>query len=155
VKIPVLLFALLCAAISVDAQEYYGTIKSTTKLRADGLTSTTTVDPDQRTAEETVRDGSGKVLRTTTYTLGERDLPIGAVFADAKGKVIYKASYQRDAIGQVVETTFTGPDDRYLGKRVFVFGGGKAITRVEDYDARGQLIAQAQPGSKPTAKKRR
>jgi len=156
VKLTVILSALLMAALPAGAQESYGTIKATTKLRPDGTTSTTIVDPDKRTAEETITDGRGKPIRKTTYILGERDLAVGAIFADAKGNVIYKASYQRDAYGHVVESAFTAPDGRYLGKRVFVFGAGDKVTSVQDYDANGQIIARPQAaGSPSTTKKRR
>jgi hypothetical protein len=150
--------ALLLAAPMVGAQETYGTIRATTKLRPDGSTSTTVVDPDKRTAEETITDAGGKPLRKTTYLLGDRDLAIGAIFADAKGKVIYKVSYQRDGYGHVVESSFTGPEGQYLGKRIFVFGAGDTVTRMEDYDAKGQLIGQPQTASPATTtvkKKRR
>lgn len=154
-KFPVLLTALLFGAISAGAQESYGTIKATTKLRADGSTSTTILDPEKRTAEETLTDAKGKVTRKTTYILGERDLAIGAIFADAKGNVIYKVSYQRDALGRVIESSFSGPDGRYLGKRIFAFGVGDTVMRMDDYDANGVLIARPQPVTGKTSKKRR
>ncbi len=154
-KIPVFFFAVLVAAVSASAQESYGTIKATTKLRADGSTCTTIVDPEKRTAEETITDTKGKVQRKTTFLLGDRDLAIGAIFADAKGNVIYKASYQRDAYGHVIESSFTGPEGQYLGKRLFFFGTGDTVTRIEDYDAKGQLIARPQAaGNSPTKKRR-
>ncbi len=155
-KFPVLLSALLFAAVTASAQESYGTIKATTKLRADGSTSTTILDPEKRTAEETITDARGKLLKKITYVLGERDLAIGAIFSDAKGNVIYKASYQRDGVGRVVESAFTGPDGRYLGKRTFAFGAGDTVTRMEDYDANGVLIMRPQAaGNSTTTKKRR
>ncbi len=154
-KLPALFSALLCAAITASAQDSYGTIRATTKLRPDGTTSTTITDPEKRTAEETISDANRKVLRKTTYILGERDISIGAIFADAKGKVIYKASYVRDGAGRVIETAFTSPEDKYLGKRIFVYGAGDAVARVEDYDAQGRLIARPAAATKPTTRKRR
>lgn len=154
-KIPALFSALLCAAVSAGAQESYGTIRVTTKLLEGGYKSTTITDPDKRTAEETVTDGAGKTLRKTTYILGERDISVGAIFADANGKVIYKASYQRDGYGRVAVSSFTAPDDRYLGKRVFTYGTGDAVTRIDDYDAQGQLIARPDAINKTAPKKRR
>ena len=150
-KISVLILALFLAAATVRAQESYGTIKSTTKLHNDGSSSTTVVDPEKRTAEETLRDAKGKVVRTTTYILGEGDLAIGAVFSDPKGNVIYKASYQRDGMGRVIEASFTNPDGVYLGKRLFDFTGGPTA-RVEDYDAKGVLISRPIPVGKPVSK---
>jgi hypothetical protein len=157
VKFPALLLtALLLAAPFLRAQETYGTIKATTKLRPDGSSTTTIVDPEKHTAEETVNDAAGKPLKKITYLLGDRDLAVGAIFADAKGNVIYKVSYQRDAYGHVVESSFTAPDGRYLGKRIFVFGAGDKVTEMQDYDANGQLIAPAAPAitGKPEKKRR-
>ncbi len=143
----------LPAVSFVSAQETYGTIKATTKLRPDGSKSTTIVDPDKHTAEETILDAGNRVLKKTTYLLGDGELAIGAIFYDAKGKAIYQASYTRDGAGHVTEAAFSAPDGRYLGKRVFVYANGDTATQVIDYDANGQLIAQAQPVTK-AAKKR-
>jgi hypothetical protein len=155
VKSAVILLAILAAAPLARAQESYGTIKATTKLRPDGSSSTTIIDPDKRTAEETINDAAGKPLRKITYLLGERDLAIGAIFADAKGNVTYKASYQRDAFGNVTESSFTAPDGRYLGKRVFTYGTGNQVTQVQDFDPQGRLITPAPAASGKPAKKRR
>ena len=157
-KFPVLLSlaAVLAFASFAQAQnESFGTIKATTKLRADGSTATTIVDPDKRTAEETISDAGGKPTRKTTYLLGERDLAVGAIFADGKGNVTYKASYQRDAYGRVVESTFTSPDGQYLGKRTFVYGAGDHVVQMQDFDAQGRLIAPAAPAGGRTSKKKR
>jgi hypothetical protein len=156
----ILLAALALAAPALLAQESYGTIRATTKLRPDGSKSTTIVDPDAHTAEETIQDAANRVMKKTTYLLGDRDLAVGAIFYDAKGKIIYKASYRRDEVGHVVEASFTGAADQYLGKRVFVYTGGgnsatDAATQVIDYDANGQMIAQAQPVSPSKSSKKR
>jgi len=149
VKIPALFFAsLLLVGPLAQAQETYGTIRSTTKLRPDGSKSTTVLDPDKRTAEETIYDARDKPMKKITYLLGEKDLAIGAIFADGKGNVSYKASYQRDGYGRVVESSFTSPDGRHLGKRVFSYGAGDKVTLMQDYDAHGQLITPAQPVKK-------
>lgn len=155
-KIFVLLTLIFGAAFSAGAQESYGTIRATTKLRPDGSTSTTILDPDKRTAEETITDTGGKPVRKITHLLGERDLSIGAIFADGKGNVTYKVSYQRDALGRVVESSFTSPDGQNLGKRLFFYGARDVVSRVEDYDARGQLMAapQTATGAKPARKRR-
>ena len=155
-KLPFLLSALLLTAtIVVQAQETYGTIRATTKLRPDGTKVTTILDPEKHTAEETLMNSDGKVLRKTTHILGEGDKPVGAIFADATGKVIYKASYQRDAAGRVTQSSFNGPDDRYLGKRIFYYGSGENATRAEDYDANNQLIARPEAAKPGGSKKRR
>jgi hypothetical protein len=156
VKIPALLFAtLLLSAIAAHAQESYGTIRATTKLLEGGFKSTTITDPEKRTAEETIYDSKDKPLKKITYLLGEKDLAIGAIFADGKGNVTYKASYQRDAYGKVLESSFTAPDGRYLGKRIFTYGVGDKVIQVQDLDAQGRLIAPPPTASGKPAKKRR
>jgi hypothetical protein len=154
------LFLFLVASIFavpfVWAQESFGTIRATTRLRPDGTKCTTIIDPEKHTAEETLLDSKDKVLKKTTYLLGDNDVAVGAIFRDAKGNVIYKATYQRDAAGHVTEAAFNAPDGRYLGKRVFIYGsGGDTSPQVVDYDANGQQIAQAQPAAPKTGKKRR
>lgn len=150
---------LIVFAVSVaSAQENYGTIKVTTRLHEDGTKSTTILDPEKHTAEETFVNAANKVVKKITYLLGENDVSIGAIFYDAKGNVTYKASYVRDGANRITETTFSSADGKYLGKRVFVYAGGNgtAATQVVDYDASGQQIAAAQPaGSKGKAKVRR
>jgi hypothetical protein len=156
VKSPLLfLVAFLLAAPLLWAQETYGTIRATTKLRPDGSKSTTILDPEKHTAEETIVDAGKppKVLKRTTYLLGDRDMAIGAIFYDTKGTVVYKASYQRDTVGHVTEASFSSPDGQYLGKRVFVYAGGDTATQVVDYDANGQLIMPAQAAAPKTRKK--
>ncbi len=147
-KIPVLLIALLCAVVCAQAQESFGTIKSTTKLLPDNSSVTMVKDPEKHTWEETTADSHGKVLRKTTYILDDRDLAVGAIFADGKGNILYKASYQQDGQGRTIEATFTSPDGRYLGKRRFIFESG-TTARVEDYDANGVLIARPQAVVRP------
>jgi len=120
-----------------------GVIKATTKLWEDGSKSTTIVDPDQRTAEETVTNAKGKVLRKVTYLLDERNLALGAIHYDQKGSVHYKETYTRDAADHIVEAAYSGADGRALGKRIFVYRGDK-LSGVEDYDAQGNRIAPAQ-----------
>ena len=155
-KTVALLFACsLFASPFASAQETYGIIKSTTKLRGDGTQSTTLTDTDKRTAEETITTSGGKVLQKIIYQLGERDLAVGATFFDAKGKAVYKVAYERDAVGHVTATAFSSPDDRYLGKRVFVYGAGDTATQVIDYDSHDQVIPQSQTAAKAASKKRR
>lgn len=154
-KTPILFSALFLVTALASAQESYGTIRSTTKLRPDGSSVTTVKDPEKQTSVETVSNSAGKVLRKTTYLLGVQDRYVGAIFSDAADKVIYKASYEYDASGRMTVSTFTSPDDRYLGKRLFIYGTGDAA-RIEDYDAKNQLIAKPEAAGKPdTSKKRR
>ena len=152
----IFLASLLLAAPLTRAQnEVYGTIKATTKLRPDGSKSTTIVDPEKRTAEETITDAGGKPTRKITYLMGDGDLAVGAIFCDAKSKVIYRASYKRDSYGHIAESSFTSPDGKYLGKRLFFYGAGDKVARIEDYDANGQLISAPQDSTGKSAKKRR
>lgn len=153
---PSLLFATLCAgglAVNAQAQEY-GTIKATTTLRADGTKCITILDPEKHTSEETVTDANNRVLGKTTYLLGDRDVVTGAIFYNAKGAPIYKAAYQRDPSGNISEVAFSTPDDRYLGKRVYVYSKDAAL-QVINYDANGQLIAPTAPAETPKASKKR
>lgn len=167
-KAVALLFVPLILAVPLaSAQETFGTIKVTVKQLEGGFRSTTITDPEKHTAEETVtyNDGKdavgrtipGKVLKKTVYQLGEDGIAVGATFYDGKGKVIYKANYTRDGSGRVTEAAFNSSDDRYLGKRVFVYTGSPTdpATQVIDYDANGQLIAQAQPAGPKSGKKRK
>jgi hypothetical protein len=149
VKTTVFIFALFCTALLACGQESYGTIRATTKLRPDGSSSTTIVDPEKRTAEETITDAGGKTQRKTTYLLGDRNFAVEAIFADAKGNIIYKAAYQRDGLGRVLESSFTGPDGKYLGKRLFTYGANDVVTRTEDYDAQNRLIVRPVPAGNP------
>ncbi len=151
-----LLLVSLCAAAAncARAQESFGTIRSTTKLLPDNSRVTTIKDPEQHTFVEIHADSAGKVQRKTTYFLGDNDQQIGAVFEDGKGKLLYKAAYKQDAQGRTVEASFTGPDDRYLGKRLFIFDRGETA-RIEDYDANGVLISRPQAVTRPGATPRR
>jgi hypothetical protein len=54
----------------------------------------------------------------------------------------------------VVETAFASADDRYLGKRVFVYGPNGNASQVIDYDANGQIIPTSQTGSGRSSKRR-
>jgi len=148
VKTCVLFLVTFCLAASfASAQENYGTIRVTTRLHEDGTKSTTIVDPEKHTAEETFVDAANKVVKKITYLLGDNDVSVGAIFYDAKGNVTYKASYVRDGASRITETSFSSADGKYLGKRVFVYAGGNGTnaTQVVDYDANGQQIAAAQP----------
>ena len=138
------LAALLLVAPFGMAQEY-GAIKATTKLRADGSTSTTILDPEKKTAEETLAQPGGKVLRKTLYFMDDRNFAYGAIFYDGAGNVIYKAGYKRDERGRVTESSFTSKDGRYLGKRLFQYTSGDQASVVEDYDAAGKLIPARVP----------
>ena len=137
-KTPALIFALaFLPLVSARAQ---GTIKATTRLRPDGTTATTVINPDTRTSEETIADQGGKVLSKTIYFLNEQNFARGATHLDGQGKVRYKESYKFDYSGRITESTLFGPKNEPLGRRVFVYEG-KTQARIEDYDASGNLVA--------------
>ncbi len=139
------LFALpLLLAPALVAQEQYGTIKATVRIRGDGTKSTTIVDPDKHTAEETITDNANKPLKKTTYLLDENSVAMGAIFWDGKGNMLYRANYKRDDAGRVTEADFLSADNVPLGKRVFTYeGNAPTATQVADYDANGQLLTPA------------
>lgn len=144
--------SLLAASAATFAQgEAPGTIKATTKIRPDGTTATTVVNPETQTAEETITDSKNKVLRKTTFLLDERNFAIGAVHYDGKGNVRYKESFSRDMANNVVEARFSTGDGKPLGRRIFVYNGDK-VMRVEDYDAQGNLMTPPKPA--PTSRGR-
>jgi hypothetical protein len=150
-----LIFLGLCAASSAFGQEM-GTIKATTTLHPDGTQTVTVTDPEKRTTEETVQTAQGKVLRKTTYLLDDRNQPLGAIAYDAKGGVLYKASYKRDGMNRIDEETISGADGQLIRRRVYSFGANNKVTRVDEYDGQGNLLVPAKkagPG-RPDKKKR-
>ena len=144
-KTPALLFALaFLPLVSARAQ---GTIKATTRMRPDGTTATTVINPDTRTSEETIAEAGGKVLSKTIYFLNEQNFAKGATHLDAQGKVRYKESFKFDYTGRITESTLFSATNQPLGRRVFVYEG-KTQARIEDYDAQGNLVSS---GRKPGA----
>jgi hypothetical protein len=144
-KTPSILFAALLLVAPVGRAQEYGTIKATTKMRGDGSTSTTILDPEKKTAEETITLPGGKVQRKVIYFMDDRNFAYGAIFYDGAGNIIYKAGYKRDERGRVTESSFTSKDGRYLGKRLFQYTSGDQASVVEDYDAVGKLIPAKAP----------
>jgi hypothetical protein len=132
-----LLFSLFLAPL-VRGQEY-GTIKATTKFLDGGMKSSTVVDPDARTAVETLSDSKDRVIKKTTFLLDEKNFALGAIHYDAKGNVRYKETFARDLMGHVIEAKFSGPEGQPLGRRVFNYNGDRFVGGV-DYDANNQVI---------------
>lgn len=153
------LVAFFLAAPFVSAQENYGTIHVITKVMPDKSQVTTKMDPDTRTAEETVTDASNKVLKKTVYAYDENNVAVSATFYDPKGTVTHKATYTRDGAGRITEVAFNLPDGRYIGKRVYVYAGNTAnkASQVIDYDADGKQtsVAQATATTKDGKKNKR
>jgi hypothetical protein len=152
---PLSLFLSLGLLLAVPAfGQGLGAIRATTKVLMDGSTATTVVDPEARTAEETVRDAGGKLLRKTTFLLDENNSSIAAVHYDGKGNIRYKESYQRDGANRVIESSLSAADGRALGRRVFVYAGDK-LARIEDFDAAGNMIVpKATRAARPDKKRR-
>jgi hypothetical protein len=134
-----LALALALAPLARGQGESYAAIKATTKYLDGGMKSSTVVDPESRTAVETLMDKQDRVLKKTTFLLDENNLALGAIHYDAKGNVRYKETFARDPAGHVVEAKFTGPEGQPLGRRVFNFNGDKFVGGV-DYDANNQVI---------------
>lgn len=138
-----LLFAL--AALPLASAFAQGTIRATTRMRPDGTTATTVINPDTRTSEETIAQPDGKVLSKTIYFLNEQNFAMGATHLDGQGRVRYKESYKFDYSGKLTESTLFGAKNEPLGRRVFVYEG-KTKARIEDYDVNGNLVSA---GKKP------
>ena len=132
-----------------------GTIKATTELRPDGSRTTTIVDPDKRTAEETITDSGGHVLKKTVFLLDERNFAHGAIHYDAKGNIRYKENYKRDGADRISESILFSKDDVPLGRRVFQYDT-RGRAEIQDYDASGNLIVRPQTAkpARPNNKRR-
>ena len=123
----------------------------------DGTRSSTVVNPETQTAEETKQDSQGKTLSRIVYPLDPRNQPIGAIYYDAKGTVLSKSSYKRDASDRIAEETITSPTGQFLRRRMYSYSEKNKISRVDEYDANGNLLVpppkKAGPG-RPDKKKR-
>ena len=144
----------LSTPLLMQAQES-GAIKATTTLHPDGTQTVTVTDPEKRTTEETLQTSQGKVLRKTTYLLDDSNQPLGAIAYDAKGGILYRASYKRDGMNRIDEETISGPDGQMIRRRVYTFGANNKVTRVDEYDAKGNLLVPPKKTSgRPDKKKR-
>ena len=145
------------APLAFSQGEPQGTIKATTKLRPDGSTATTILNPDTQTAEEIHTQAGGKMLKKTVFKLDDRNFATAAFHYDANGKMRYKESYQRDGTDRISEARLYSPEDKPLGRRVFTYDA-KGAARIDDFDAEGRLIARPEPArtgpGRPVKKKR-
>jgi hypothetical protein len=124
-------------------------IQASTKVFPDNSVSTTVVNLETRSAEETLRTASGKMLRRTLYELDARGQSTAATFFDSKGQLRYRETYVRDSLDRVVESNLFSPANATLGRRVFHYDS-KGRVRVDDYDAAGKLMTPAKnTGKKP------
>jgi hypothetical protein len=130
-------------------------IKATTTVHPDGTRSTLLVNPEAQSAEETFYDSGGKVTGKTVYPLDGQNQPIGAISYNAKGAVVTKSSYQRDAAGRISEETITSSTGQFLRRRVYSYGATNKVSRVDEYDANGALIAPPPRAWTPEKKKKR
>jgi len=153
----ILLFAFTVCAHAQSSAD--GAIKATVTMLDDGRQKNSVINPETHMAEEKIQDKTGKVYSRTVYELDERNLPSIATFYNGQDKVLYKAAYTRDGADRIAEEVYTSPAGKPLGRRVYTYGGKNRVTRVDDYDANGNLMApqkqtQNQSRGKPDKKKR-
>lgn len=152
--LPFILFA--ATASLAHAQLTKGdAIKATTTVHSDGTKSTLVVNPEAQSAEETFYDTSGKVTGKIVYPLDPQNQPIGAITYNAKGVVVAKSSYQRDSSGRIGEETITSAAGQFLRRRVYSYSTLNKISRVDEYDANGVLIAPPPKAAAAEKKKKR
>lgn len=148
---------LLALAASAHAQSSTdGAIKATVTMLADGRHKSTIVNPETHTSEETIEDNKGKLLSKTVYDLDDRGLPRVATFFDKAGKQLYKAEYQRDGADRIIGETYMSMTGQPLGRRVYTYGpAGRKVTKVDSYDASGNLVTPQKPAGpgRPDKKK--
>jgi hypothetical protein len=157
---PRLFLAALLVLLSAGAAQAQGMIRATSTVHPDGTRTNTVVDPEKMTAEETLTDSTGKkILRKTTYLLDENNQPIGSIAYDAKGQVLYRSSYKRDAQGRIDEENVSSATGEFLRKRVYQYGAQNRVVSTSEYDAQGRLMPKVAKGipvspGKPDKKKK-
>lgn len=132
-------------------------IKATTTVNEDGTRKTLVVNPEEQSAEETYFDGAGKVTQRIVYPLDAHNQPMGAITYNAKGQIVAKSSYKRDESGRIGEETITNAAGQFLRRRIYSYATTNKISRIDEYDANGNLIAPPKPprAAVPDKKKRR
>ena len=150
-----LIFCLAIAPLARAQLTKGDAIKATTTVHPDGTKSTLVVNPEAQSAEEMFYDIGGKVTQKIVYPLDPQNQPIGAITYNAKGTVIAKSSYQRDAAGRIGEETITSAAGQFLRRRVYSYSTQNKISRVDEYDANGVLIAPAPTAAVAGKKKRK
>ncbi len=149
-----LLFGLAFAPLARAQLTRGDAIKATTTVHPDGTRSTLVVNPEAQSAEETFYTASNQVLQKIVYPLDGQNQPIGAITYNAKGVVVAKSSYQRDTFGRISEETITTATGQFLRRRVYSYSTQNKISRVDEYDANGVLIAAPRAGGPDKKKKR-
>jgi hypothetical protein len=120
-----------------------------------GTRSTTILDPEKHTAEETFTDSAGKVLKKTVFTVNERNFSTSAIITTRGAMSATKRfTHWTEAIGSVKRSSLP----RTIGHSANAFSitTNEAKAYIEDYDAKGTLIpapAPVKPG-RPDKKKR-
>ena len=151
--------ALLLLALATFAKAQSstdGAIKATVTMLPDGRQKNTVVNPETRTSEETILDNKKKLLSKTVYDLDDRGLPRIATFFDGKDKQLYKAEYQRDGADRIIAESYTSMAGQSLGRRVYSYSaGGRKVTKVDAYDANGNLITPQKPAGPGRPDKKR
>jgi hypothetical protein len=158
-KSKLLVFALsLVVATAAPLLAQDGAIKATTTVHPDGTQSDTIFDPEKRTAEETTRTSAGKTLRKVTYLLDDQNQPLGSMTYDAKGTLLFRASYKRDGAGRIDEETISSAAGQMMRRRVYTYGPNNKVIKLDEYDGNGNLVAmpakQNQSRGKPDKKRR-
>lgn len=137
------LFVLFCfvgTAISASAQE--PAVKATTIMHQDGSRTAKVVNLEERMSEETTYEaGSDRISRRTVYALDENGNPTRSSVYDAKGKLVYKAEFKRNGANQIGEEIGYSPSGQVLRRLVFNYGSDGRVTKVDVYDAQGNLVA--------------
>jgi hypothetical protein len=132
---------LLFLVTAVGAHAQGATIHATSRLYDDGTRSNTVVDSEKRTAEETLEDARGKVLRKVTYLMDDGNQYIGSITYDPKGNIVFRTAYKYDGFGR---------------RRVYAYGPQNKLTNVTEYDAAGNaMVSHRRSGTATPAPARR
>ena len=151
---PLLLLALATFANAQSSTD--GAIKATVTMLKDGTHKSTVVNPETHTSVETIEDNKGKLLSKTIYDLDDRGLPRVATFFDKTGKAYLKAEYQRDGADRIIGESYSSVTGQSLGRRVYTYSaGGRKVTKVDSYDANGNLVVPQKPAGPGRPDKKR
>jgi hypothetical protein len=156
VKTPALLLALILLPIAAVRGQDGDAVRVTKRLLPDGSSMTIVLNPDKRTRKETIEQADGKAVKITLYILNEQNVATAVSHFDGKGVIRYKEVYKFDFAGRISESKLFGPDDKPIGKRVYIYDASNNA-RIEDYDVKGNLItgkpAATASGAAPEVRK--
>lgn len=134
------LYASLCVLVLSLSAAAQDTIKSKV------------VDNENHTVTETIADQKGRIIKKTRFFFDDNNWTKGAIHFDPKDDVKYKEVFKRDATGRLLETRLFDKDDKSLGKRVCHYDTNGKLSRIDDYNAAGQLLS-APPRAVPVRRK--